>query len=88
MLLARLKARQQLKAMLLRHGQRYTGKSSWSQAHERYLAEVTFEHPAQDIAYAEYRNAVREADERVERVTAALREQVTGAGAGRASCRP
>ena len=32
---ARLKARQQLKAMLLRHGHRYTGKSGWSAAHER-----------------------------------------------------
>ncbi len=73
---ARLKARQQLKAMLLRHGLRYEGKTSWTQAHERYLAKAAFTHPAQDIAFAEYRNAVREADERVERVTAALREQV------------
>lgn len=73
---ARLKARQQLKAMLLRHGRRYEGKSAWTAAHERYLASVTFAHPAQDIAYAEYRIAVREADARVERLTAALREQV------------
>jgi transposase len=73
---ARLKARQQLKAMLLRHGYRYTGKSSWTAAHERYLAQVSFQHPAQDIAYAEYRSAVREAHERVERITAALREQI------------
>ena len=29
---ARLKARQQLKAMLLRHDRRYTGKTSWSAA--------------------------------------------------------
>lgn len=72
----RLKARQQLKAMLLRHGLKYGGKTSWSQAHERFLAKVSFPHPAQAIAFAEYRNAVREADERVERVTAALREQV------------
>ena len=32
---ARLKARQQLKALLLRHGRRYTGKTSWTAAHER-----------------------------------------------------
>lgn len=32
---ARLKARQQLKALLLRHGRRYTGRSSWTEAHER-----------------------------------------------------
>jgi len=73
---ARLKARQQLKAMLLRHGRRYTGKSAWTAAHERYLAQVSFAQPAQDIAYAEYRSAVREAEARVERLTAALREQL------------
>lgn len=74
---ARLKARQQLKAMLLRHGHRYTGKTSWTAAHERYLAELRFGHGAQDIAYAEYRNAVRDAHDRVERITLALREQVS-----------
>lgn len=74
----RLKARQQLKAMLLRHGHRYTGKTSWTGAHERHLATVTFAYPAQDIAYAEYRAAVHEADARVERLTTALRDQVEG----------
>jgi transposase len=72
---ARLKARQQLKALLLRHGRSYRGKSSWTVAHERYLAAISFEHPAQDIAFAEYRRAVSEAHERVERLTGALREQ-------------
>lgn len=73
---ARAKARQQLKAMLLRHDQRYTGKTSWTAAHERYLAGVRFTHPAQEIAFVEYRHAVREAHDRVERMTQALREQV------------
>jgi transposase len=73
---ARLKARHQLKAMLLRHGHRYTGKSSWTAAHERYLATVSFQHPAQDIAYAEYRAAVKTADERVARQTQALQLQI------------
>jgi transposase len=75
---ARLKARQQLKALLLRHGWRYTGKTSWSAAHERYLATIAFDHPAQNIACAEYRRAVGDAHERVERLTNALREQVNG----------
>lgn len=74
---ARLKARQQLKAMLLRHGQRYTGKTSWTAAHERFLATVRFAHPAQNIAFVEYRSAVSEAHERVERISTSLREQVT-----------
>jgi transposase len=77
-LAARLKARQQLKAMLLRHGRRYSGKSAWSAAHERYLASVAFAHPAQDIAFAEYRQAVAQANARLERLTAALREQAAG----------
>jgi transposase len=72
---ARHRARQQLKAMLLRHGHRYGGKTSWNLAHERYLANLTFAHPAQAIAYAEYRSAVRDAHDGVERITAALREQ-------------
>jgi transposase len=73
---ARLKARQQLKALLLRHGRRYSGKTSWTAAHERYLATLTFDHPAQDIAFAEYRQAVAESQARVERLTQALAQQV------------
>jgi transposase len=72
---ARLKARQQLKAMLLRHGYRYSGKGSWTAAHERYLCKVVFEHRAQDIAFAEYRSSVKDSDERVERLSSALRER-------------
>lgn len=73
---ARLKARQQLKAMLLRLGKRYEGKTSWTAAHERHLSAISFMHSAQDIAFGEYRIAVREANDRVERITAALRDQV------------
>jgi transposase len=71
---AHLKARQQLKAMLLRHGRRYPGKTSWGPAHERYLAQISFEHPAQQLAWEEYRSAATDAHARVERITAALRE--------------
>jgi transposase len=74
---ARLTARHQLKALLLRHGFRYTGKCSWTLAHQRWLAELHFPHPAQNIAFAEYRTAVNEANERLERITTALQDQVT-----------
>ena len=37
---ARLKARQQLKAVLLRHGHRCSGRSSWMQAHERSVCGI------------------------------------------------
>jgi len=73
---ARLKARQQLKALMLRHGRRYNGKTSWSAAHERYLAAVSFEHPAQDIAFSEYRQAVSEGEARVQRLSESLAREV------------
>ncbi len=75
---ARLKARQQLKALLLRHDRRYSGKTSWTGAHERYLSTITFAHPAQDIAFVEYRQAVGEGEQRVQRLTQALSQQVEG----------
>lgn len=73
---ARLKARQQLKALLLRHDRRYTGKTSWTAAHERYLATVSFAHSAQNIAFVEYRRAVSEAHARVELLTQALTQEL------------
>jgi transposase len=72
---ARLRARLQLKALLLRHGRSYHGKSSWTQAHERHLSGIHFEHAAQQIAFDDYRQAAKDAHERVERLTQALREQ-------------
>jgi transposase len=74
-LTARLRARHQLKALLLRHGRAYRGKTSWTRAHERTLSAVVFPHAAQNIAFSEYRQAIKDADERVERITEALRVQ-------------
>lgn len=73
---ARLKCRQQLKAMLLRHGHRYSGRTSWTAAHQRYLTQVFFAHPAQNIAFEEYRQGVNEWELRVQRLTQALTQQV------------
>ncbi len=76
---ARLKVRQQLKALLLRHDRRYSGKTSWSAAHERYLADqVSFVHRAQEIAFVEYRRGVGEAQARVELLTQALSQELEG----------
>jgi transposase len=72
---ARQKARQRLKALLLRHGHHYTGKTSWTEAHERYLAHIKLPHAAQYIAFTEYREAVHECDQRVVRLAEALRTQ-------------
>jgi transposase len=75
---ARLRVRLQMKAMLLRHGRDYVRHSSRSQAHERHLSTVRFEHPAQEIAFNEYRLASKETCERVDRITEALRELCEG----------
>jgi transposase len=71
---ARLRVRQQMKAMLLRHGRDYVRSRGGSQAQQRHLSTIRFEHPAQEIAFNEYRQAFNEADERVTRITEALRE--------------
>lgn len=73
---ARLKARQQLKAFLLRAGRRYEGKTAWTKMHERWIEAQHFDGRADQITLTEYQLAVRAAGERVQRLTAAL-EQAT-----------
>lgn len=53
---AETRARQQLQALLLRHDIRYTGKTPWSAAHLRWLADLKLPHPAQQIAFQEARH--------------------------------
>ena len=56
---------QQLKALLLRLGYHYTGKSSWTEAHLRYLRELEMAHPAQKVVLEEYLIAISQAGERI-----------------------
>jgi hypothetical protein len=72
-LAARLRAHQQMKALPLRHGRTCPGRIIWSAAHERTLSAIHLPHPAQEIAFVEYRNAIKDAHERLERITEALR---------------
>ncbi len=69
-------ARHRLKALLLRQDIRYVGKTSWTQAHERWLARVKLPHPAQQIVFQEYLDSVRESTQRIERLTQAVTEAV------------
>jgi transposase len=62
------RSRQQLKALLLRLGYHYTGKSSWSEAHLRYLRELKLTHPAQKVVLEEYLIAIGQAEERIARL--------------------
>ena len=52
--------RHRLKALLLRHGIPYAGKSSWTAAHLRWLATLKMEHPAQQIGMQEYLHSITE----------------------------
>jgi transposase len=69
---ARMKARQHLKAFLLRHSRIYTGKTSWNKTHANWLAQQSFEQVAQQMAFTEYVLATQAADERLARLDAAL----------------
>jgi len=69
-------ARQRLQALLLRNEIRYVGKSSWTQAHRRWIAHLKLPDPAQQIAFEEYVAAVEEAGARLERLSRAIAAQL------------
>ena len=63
------KARQHLQGFLLRHGRIYPGKKGWTVAYRRWLTTVRFQHPAQQIVFQDYVDAVADAEARVVRLT-------------------
>jgi transposase len=64
------KARQQLNAFLLRHGQHWPkGKSRWTPAHENWLAALKLDDPWQQVVLQTYIDAERAAGERVAQLT-------------------
>jgi len=67
-------ARHRLKALLLRNGIAYSGRSSWTAAHLRWLATLALPHPAQRIVFQEYLHAVSEAGARIARHEQAMRD--------------
>ncbi len=75
---ARRRAKQQVGALLLRKGVVYSGKSAWTKAHRRWLAKVSFKETSRRITLREYVEAVDETEQRVLRLTEAMREQVVG----------
>ena len=62
------RSRAQLKAFLLRNGYRYSGKSSWTEAHQRYLREIVLPHPAQRVVLEDSLNAITTAEQRIGRL--------------------
>jgi transposase len=70
-------AKFRLKAFLLRHDIRYTGRANWGPAHLRWLSEVVCPTPVQQIVFQEYVRAVQEHTERLQRLDQELHEHVT-----------
>jgi transposase len=69
-------AKWRLKAFLLRHDSRYTGRANWGAAHLRWLSEVVCPTPAQPIVFQAYVRAVNEHRERLQRLEQARQEHV------------
>ena len=69
-------AKFRLKAFLLRHDIRYTGRATWGPAHLRWLAEVLCPTPAQQIVFQEYVRAINEHTERLQRLEQELQGHV------------
>jgi transposase len=63
-----------LKAFLLRHDSRCTGRANWSPAHLRWLSEVVCPTPAQQIVFQEYVQIVTEQTARWQRLEHELRD--------------
>ena len=66
----------QRKAFLLRHDIRSTGRATWRPAHLRWLSEVVYPTPAQQIGCQAYIRAVTDHTERLERLEQARTDQV------------
>jgi transposase len=77
-IIAQRRARQQLKALLLRNEVRYVGKSSWTIAHRQWISRLKLPQPAQQIAFEEYVDAVEVATHRVERLTGSIERSAEG----------
>jgi transposase len=69
-------AKFRLKAFLLRHDIRYTGRAAWGPAHLRWLSEVVCPTPAQQIVFQAYVRAINEHTERLQRLEQELQNHV------------
>src|SRR3954453_4524638 len=68
--------RKHLPPSLRRHGPVSRGRAPWTRAHARWVGGQGFDHPAQQLVLAEYRQAVEDAGTRLERLTRQVAEAV------------
>lgn len=70
--------RQQVSALMLKHGRIYAGKKIWGARYLRWLQQQQFEHPAHQIVLQEAVEAVRLSQERLERLERTIEEFLPG----------
>jgi len=68
--------RQQISAFLLRQGLHYPGERTWTKAHRNWLMSQKLEYAEHRIAFEEMLLAMRQAQERIERLEQAIRVAV------------
>src|ERR1700737_4028922 len=68
--------RQQISSFLLRQGLHFTGKKTWTKTHLNWLTSQKLEYAEQRIAFEEMLLAIRQAQERIERLEQAIRAAV------------
>jgi transposase len=56
--------KQHLHSFLLRHGRVYSAPTNWTRVHYKWLADQKFEHPAHQIVFQDYINAIHDAGKR------------------------
>ena len=66
--------RQQVSALMLRHGRHFPRKTTWTRSHLRWLQEQKFDHPAHQIVLQEAVEAVRLGTERLGRLEQRIEE--------------
>lgn len=66
--------RQQISSLLLRLGLHFPGKKTWGKAHRNWLALVKLGQREQRFVFEEMKLAERQAQERIDRIEAAIRE--------------
>jgi transposase len=71
-------ARHQLSKFLLRNGRRYSGKTTWNDAHRAWIAKEVFAEPAQQYVLSDGLAAVEAATLRCQQITQRLRELTAG----------
>jgi transposase len=71
-------ARQRLSGFLLRNKKVYAGDSKWTQAHFRWMEEVRFDSPIQQIVFQEYVDVVKHLQGRVPAVEEEIRKALVG----------